>query len=277
MLLFGGAVLAGRVWERARLPAKTATSFRVVPLHTAIKPEALAEELCRALHLLPQERAAECCGRPQSSLYEQCVSCLSQALSAKTVKLSADSVAKCAQAMQEELRGCDWVRPGLPLPPAACQGLLQGQVPSGGPCHSSLECVAGMHCKGANASSAGQCVPPKPLGASCGRSVDGLAAFTLERGVEKTHAPCADFCSLVSHQCERAPASGSTCRASVNCAAGQHCVDGTCKTESRASDLASSGQACETDLDCARGGCVTRDDGQKVCGRRCPVAISLGN
>jgi hypothetical protein len=247
------------------------------PLLGPVKPAKLAEQLCTALHALPGQRSAACCATtPSANLYAECVNVVSRALASRSIELDVASVGRCERAMQEQLQGCDWVRPGLPLAPEACQGLIEGRVALGGACRSSLECAGSAHCATSDSATQGRCVPPAAAGAPCGRGTDEMAAYLLDRSVEAQHPGCSDFCSLVSHQCGSTPAEGGACRASVNCAPGQHCVSGVCTAGTGRTALAQTGGSCRTDLDCARGGCIqSAGAGARICGKRCPATPPL--
>ena len=237
-------------------------------------PQRRAEELCEALHVLPGRRVAQCCGTPQSRFFfEECVRVSSQALLDRTIEISSSSVTNCARAMAEALTGCDWVKPGQPLAPAACQGIVQGRQREGQACRSSLECHEGLHCSGAASDGAGRCTAPEPVGAACGSGVDTFATYALERHMETRHPTCKDFCSVATHRCAPIPSEGAACEASVNCAFGQSCIDGKCRAQGRQRALSSPGESCKSDFDCRVGGCVTRDDELNVCGKQCAVSL----
>jgi len=204
------------------------------------------------------------------------VKVVSRALASNAIELDSSALAGCQQARQEQLRGCDWVRPGLPLAPDACQGLIQGQVPLGGACRSSLECASNAHCVSGAGAAQGRCAPPAAAGAPCGRATDEMAAYLLESSVDARHPWCESFCSLTTHQCGPSPAEGAACKAHVNCAPGQHCENGLCAAGASVATLAETGQSCRTDFDCERGGCVASGEaGARLCGKRCPATPSL--
>jgi hypothetical protein len=258
----------------------------------SIEAHPLARELCDALYLVPAERAAACCGkRPTNDLGEQCVRAVSVALRDRAVEVEEASVGACKTAMEHALAGCDWVTPGQPLAPPACQRLLQGKLPAATVCRSSLECAGHLHCAGLGPTKTGLCVAPGELGQGCGSPIDVLATYALERGLETSHPLCADYCSLTTHKCEAAPVPGARCASAANCAPGQTCVAGACASsppgkagdrcgavpcgaglhcrEDVCSPLSMAGQACVTDLDCSAGGCALRADGAKTCGMKC--------
>jgi hypothetical protein len=277
-LAIASAALVGVTrWRRSQHNSAPVASPASAPLSFGpVRPSPLAAQLCTMLHALPGRRAAECCGTPPNQyLYEECVDVVSRSLASGAIELDATSIAGCERAMVTQLSGCDWVRPGLPLAPAACQGLIKGRVAGGGACRSSLECASRLHCVVASGASHGRCMPPEPVGAMCGRSTDALAAYALERTAEASHPWCADFCSLVTHRCEPAPLEGAACRADVNCAAGQRCSQGACRAGPREAQLADTGQACRADFECARGGCIPSGAaGAGICGKRCFTAPS---
>jgi Dickkopf N-terminal cysteine-rich region len=237
-------------------------------------PQRLAEELCEALHVLPGRRVAQCCGTPPSRFfYEECVRVTSQALLERTIEISSTSLASCARATTEALTGCDWVKPGQPLAPAACQGIVQGRQREGQVCRSSLECHDGLHCSRAESDGAGRCAAPEPVGTACGSGVDTFATYALEHHIETRHPICKDFCSVATHRCAPIPSEGAACQASVNCAPGQSCSAGKCSTEGVQRALSSPGESCKSDFDCKVGGCVPHGDEPRVCGKQCAVSL----
>jgi hypothetical protein len=237
----------------------------------------LARKLCQALHALPAERKASCCGTPpQRPLLTECERVVTRSLASRSVALDASAVDACALGMQRALLGCDWVTPSQPLAPPACRNLFRGKLLTGSACQSSLECAGNLHCEGSTPTKAGVCTPPAAVGAACGSHVDALAAYTLTRDLEHSHPFCADFCSLLSHKCQPSPAAGAHCQATVNCGEGQSCIEGVCSTmERRARELARPGEICSTDFDCAAGGCVAGSDGSKTCGAKCSVSLAM--
>jgi hypothetical protein len=277
LAVVSAALVGATCWRRAQHRSAPAAHRASPPLSFGpVRPSPLAARLCTTLHALPGRRAAECCEtHPSQNLYEECLDGVSRSLASGAIELDASSIAGCERAMVAQLSGCDWVRPGLPLAPAACQGLIKGRVASGGACRSSLECASHLHCVVASGASHGRCTPPEPLGAICGRSTDALAAYALERTAEAAHPWCADFCSLVTHRCEPTPLEGAACRADINCAVGQRCSQGACRPGPDEAQLADTGQACRADFECARGGCIASGAaGAGICGKRCSTAPS---
>jgi hypothetical protein len=259
--------------------SRDATSKRTEPQATqtaasSAQATALAKRLCTALHVVPGQRVSACCGgSPTHYLFDECVSALEGSLQRRAVTLDAQAVARCAESVEQSLGGCDWVTPSQPLPPDACQGLIQGLVREGGACRSSLECAAPLHCRGLTGGGVGRCRAPQPNGASCAPGPDSLASFLLERSATRAHPTCAEFCSPSSQRCERTPAPGAACMASVHCARGQRCLDGQC-ADSPAAPRAESGASCTTDLECGVGGCARGSDGEKRCGMKCSASIA---
>jgi hypothetical protein len=256
----------------------------------------LAIRLCEALHGLPARRKAECCGGdPAHFLATECARVLGATLHAGTVELEEATIERCASAMGDALAGCDWVTPGPPPAPEACQQLLRGKLERGGVCRSSLECADAQHCVGLSPTKTGVCAPPAGDGAGCGAHVDVLATYLADRHLATTHPFCADHCSLVAHQCGPLPQVGSACLAHVSCAPSQRCLAGRCSDAPRAgrgepcgaapcadglrcigavcAPLARRGEACTTDLDCAVGACARGDDGRGRCGPQCSASL----
>ena len=275
--------------QRGKPAARSSSAPSAAP-----EPEALA--LCSALHEAPAKRHALCCGgAPATLLNDECVRHVSTALRAGTIAIDHARVERCRARIATELSGCDWVAPTLPRLPEACADLVIGRVSSGGACHSSLECEANLHCAGQSTGKAGVCRSPEPLGAGCGVGVDPLATYTGERALEQKKPACLDHCSLVTHRCEARPAIGAACRASAQCAAGQRCREGQCEAtpplgEGQRCDegrcvgglrcvrglctaRSVAGDACQTDLDCAEGGCATGPDGARRCGMKCAASL----
>jgi hypothetical protein len=250
----------------------------------------LAERLCTALHGLPTQRRAECCGStPLQIVQGECVRMLSAALASKAVKLEPPAVEACAQAMERAHAGCEWVGPETPPVPAACLGIIGGTLASGAKCRSSLECAEGLRCHGLGPTDVGVCGASAGAGQGCGFSVDPLAVYTRQDTLEEQHPECQGHCfkrrcsddvapggaCVIPEQCgpgrhcagnqcaEGAVAQlGEPC-VSGGCAPGARCIQGTCATPKP------SGAACERDGECL-GGCVRPDGGQKgTCGPRC--------
>jgi hypothetical protein len=277
-LLALGALALAAWWLRSQDRAASGVKSRsVAPLLGAIPPAKQAVEVCSTLHVLPGARMAACCSAPPDrNLYEECVKVVSRALASSTIELDASAIVGCERARQQQLRGCDWVRPGLPVAPEACQGLVQGRVPLGGACRSSLECASNAHCASGPGAAQGRCTAPAATGAPCGRTTDEMAAYLLDRSVEASHPWCESFCSLTTHQCEPKPAEGAACKAHVNCGPGQHCDGGVCAAGASVATLAEPGESCRSDFDCARGGCVMSGEaGARLCGKRCPATPAL--
>jgi len=261
-----------------------------------LPPHPLASRLCDALHAVVARRKAECCGsEPAPFLATECARVLGATLHAGTAVLEEAAVLRCAAAMVDAVQGCDWVTPSPPSAPEACQGLLQGKLAAGSVCRSSFECHGQLYCAGLSPTKTGVCTAPGAEGAGCGTHIDVLATYLLDRGLATSHPFCADFCSLVTHKCEKEPAIGTACVANVNCAASQTCVNGRCSAAALGSagepcgavscakglrcvgkvcaPLANVGEACSSDADCAVGGCVRDADGRSTCGPKCTASL----
>jgi len=261
-----------------------------------LPPHPLATRLCDTLHAVGARRKAECCGgEPALFLATECARVLGATLHAGTAVLEESAVQRCAAAMVDAVQGCDWVTPSPPSAPEACQGLLKGKLATGSVCRSSLECEGQLYCAGVSPTKTGVCTPPGAAGAGCGTHVDVLATYLLDRGLGTSHPFCADFCSLITHKCEKEPAIGSACVANVNCGPSQTCVKGRCSTAAlggagepcgavpcakglRCLDkacvpLANVGEACSSEADCAVGGCVGDAAGRATCGPQCTASL----
>lgn len=234
-----------------------------------------AQQLCGALHRLSGKRTAECCGgAPSELLYKQCLRVVDRALSTKSIALEASAVSACAVAMERELQGCDWVRPGLPLPPKECRGLIVGQRKRGESCSSSLECSGSLHCARRRSGRGQVCLPPAGNRAPCGGSADSMAAVLMDRDADRLHPECRGMCSRLTHQCRDIPELGSLCGAHVQCGEGRSCVERKCQLGApEPLQRLATGEECETDLDCRVGGCTRSPSGTRVCGKRCAADV----
>jgi hypothetical protein len=215
------------------------------PAAPAPAPEAVA--VCDWVQRRPLQRKAECCGgAPLTTTFDACVSSLDRALQSGGVRVDAAALERCAAAVERERSGCDWVTPGVPLPPAECRALVLGRVAAGGACRSSLECAAPLHCAGATPVEPGTCAEPIALDAVCARTSDALASL-LMTDVEAEHPLCAGTCSFGAGRCQASALAPAP----------------------REGRRASPGEACNTDFDCASGGCA--DSGQ--CGMKCAISF----
>jgi hypothetical protein len=307
----GGIVVSGRA-QNGGIPipsardggaAQTAASASSAPIDSlgTIYPHdapshPLATRLCEVLHAVPAQRKAECCGgEPAPFLATECARVLGATLHAGTVDLDESAVERCAAAIGEAVGGCEWVTPS-PLPaPDVCQRLLRGKLERGRVCRSSLECAGDMHCEGVSPTKTGVCTPPGGEGAGCGTHVDVLATYLLDHRLESSHPFCAEHCARVAHKCGPPPKVGSACLADINCASSQVCVAGRCSAAARGgrgescsavpcaerlrcidqecAPLASAGETCRSDAECATGGCVRGDDGRGKCGPQCSATL----
>lgn len=256
----------------AQGPPKAAAKA-VKALEVAVDPR--ASQLCEVLHRLPGKRTAECCGgAPSELLFKRCLGVVGKALRSQSVDLNADSVAACAAAIEQKLQGCDWVRPGMPLPPPECQGLFVGKRKQGESCDSSLECVGSLHCARSRGRRGKSCVAPAANGTPCGGTADSMAAVLMDRDAERLHPECRGMCSRLTHQCRDLPELGSRCGAHVQCGAGRRCLQRKCQLgEPEPQQRLDTGEACDSDLDCRVGGCTLSDTGGRVCGKRCAADV----
>ncbi|WP_437632150.1 hypothetical protein [Sorangium sp. So ce854] len=258
-------------------------------------PEPLAARLCEALHALPARRKAACCGGAAGfHAAAECARALSFAARANAVTLSPEDVARCVEAMERSLEGCDWVSPlAAPVPPA-CEAIVRGALPEGARCRSSLECVDGLRCDGAGPTDAGICRPPR-AGGPCGLSVDALAAVTRQTRHADAHPECRGHCA--GRACADDVPLGGRCESHAACGRGRRCVGGRCSDAplppagaaclgglcapgarcvgGRCAAPKAEGEACTRDGEC-RAACV-RPGGRAaapggaagVCGKRC--------
>jgi hypothetical protein len=263
-----------------------------------LPPHPLAVRLCETLHGIPARRRAECCGGEAAPfLATECGRVLGATLHAGTAQLDETAALRCAAAMTDSLAGCDWVTPNPPSAPEACQGLLQGNLAMGSVCRSSLECEGRLHCAGLSPTKTGVCTPPGADGAGCGAHVDVLATYLLDRRLATSHPFCADFCSLITHKCQKEPSTSSPCVASVNCGPSQTCVNGRCSAAllggpgepcgavgcasglrcvgKVCAPLARPGETCASDDDCKVGGCVRDAQGRSSCAAKCTASLEV--
>jgi len=270
----------------------------VYPVEPNAAPEPLAEKLCAALSELPEQKRAACCSTaPGIVTTAECTRTLSAALRHGAVAVDSAAVDACVAAFDKTLEGCEWVGPFPPAPPAACQGLVKGKLGAGRKCRSSLECAAGLRCKGVGPTTPGTCGPPKAVRELCGSTVDTLAGYTRQTD-EKDHPECATG-HCIKHRCADPIAAGEPCTVTSDCAAGLSClpqgprgkvclekplpkggepcpggacqeglscISGKCATRRR------TGETCKSDFEC-RGGCLKPDGGvgPGTCGPRCDV------
>lgn len=237
--------------EAASPDAATAPAAQLAKAAPAAAETALARQVCTLLQREPAQRRAACCGSgAERHLAAECEQVLTAALASGSVSIEASALQACAQASAEEERGCDWVTSSQPLPPAACHGLTRGRRRAGQPCGSSLECESPLHCAGATPSEPGQCAAPAEVGSPCAASSDALATYLFATDRERTHPSCAGHCSLLTRRCEPHAASSAFSREAPY-------------------EKALSGEVCQSDFDCARGGCNAG-----LCGMKCSVSVA---
>src|SRR5262245_6875809 len=206
----------------------------------------LAQAYCDALHTLPAQRKQECCGRAFPSLAPACTQELGASLERGAVALDGTAVDRCAQEAARQLEGCNWVTPLTPPVPDACRAIVAGKVASGAACRSSLECLDGLHCRGARPGQAGVCAPPGTAGTRCDVPADNLAAFTGFRE-DPRHPVCDGLC--VKGQCLPFVPAGGACQSTGQCARGLNCMSGRCQDR----PLPKAGETCAGDITCAAG------------------------
>jgi hypothetical protein len=229
----------------------------------------LVDELCRALHALPETRHAECCKQaPSLDLTDECIRGLQLSLATQTVSLDANEIHACTTALANVYRGCAHVGPNRPSMPRACLGVVHGSLPAKSRCRSSLECVDGLRCHGMGPTTAGTCEAPRAAGEACGPSIDVLATYTGQKGDESRHPECAGACEQQKcvAQAKKLDAAkiDQPCPRGL-CEEGARCIAGTCiapKPE---------GAPCDVDRECI-GGCL-KGAGEKSgkCGMRCDL------
>ncbi len=226
-------------------------------------PDALAQQLCDALHTLPEGRKATCCGEtPTMGQAGECARNLTGALKARAVTLAQADVAACARASAAALEGCDWVTPlSAPLPPA-CDGIVHGELAKGARCRSVLECKDGLTCRGSSPTQTGVCADPSPAGGGCGGTADPLVAYTRQLDRDKRHPECAGWCER--GRCTPFAGDGQACRASKQCARG-HCRSGKCSTSALPKSTEPCFDVCEAPAACLAGKCAVAKATGEAC------------
>ncbi len=223
---------------------------------TVASPDPRARGLCEALHLLPEERRAACCGgAPGHTLVDECTRVLSLALRGGNLDLDVKRTAGCVAAEKAALQGCGWVGPASVPLPETCQGLTVGKLERGARCRSALECRDGLCCRGLGPTQAGVCDAPGAAATACELGADPLAVYLLQDGRE--HPECAGAC--VRRTCVPTVATGETCTFTGQCGPGAHCAGGRCAP----GGFAREGEpcvvgACEPVAVCREGVCVRR-------------------
>ncbi len=264
--------------------------IRAVYPDDAGPPDPVVRRFCAALHDLPEQRRDACCATtPALVLTGECTRTLTAAIGFKAVSIASADVDACEQAMQTAYAGCEWVGPFPPEVPAACLGVVKGQLPVGRRCRSSLECAADMRCHGVGPTATGRCGAPSADGEKCGGSADALAGYTRQNDTDARHPECKGWCERT--KCAAKVAVGGACSLGSACGEGKLCVAGKCAVAAPAKvGEACPGEACETGAQCIKGkcqarktagatcaadfeclgGCVKGDAGGKgVCGKKC--------
>lgn len=266
----------------------------VYPAKLEGEPDPRAQRFCAAIHDLPAKKRAECCSTtPGTVLTEGCVRLLTYALRSKALLLGEDALSQCEAAMRDSVRDCTWVGFLPPPLPAACLAALQGALPGGARCRSSLECRAGLRCQGVGPTETGTCGAPLADGQRCATAVDALGAYTRWDQLDRAHPECQGFCGRL-HVCEKPLPLGADCVMSAQCGPGhrcgagkciagafgqldQPCVGGDCAAGLRCTRLrcikpAAAGAPCANDFDCL-GGCLRPKGASELapgqCGPRC--------
>lgn len=251
-------------------PSASASPVASVAIDAGKKPDPLIDELCAALHSLPEARRAACCQRPASlDLGDECRRGLAASVGEGTIALDAAEVRACVVAMEQSFQGCDHVGPNRPPLPAACVGIVHGRSVAKTACRSSLECADGLRCHGLGPASAGTCDVPRADGEPCGSTVEVLATYTGQRDLTAKHRECIGRCD--GQKCVAAPSAppppprlDQPCPQGV-CGDGARCVSGKCVAPKPA------GAPCDVDRECI-GGCL-KPPGTKSgkCGMRCDL------
>jgi len=274
--------VAGCKCKKDEVPAEPADDVRPVFSGDPKAVDPKVKAWCEGLHQAPAERRAACCSKGVSAHFaDECTRVVSLAVEAKTVTMGDPS--ECLAALTAAHAGCEWVGPNDVDVPEVCQRVLVGRIAAGQRCRSTLECTAGLHCRGAGPTASGVCAPPGGEGMACELSVDVLSSYTRARA--RRTPECEGACQR--HRCE-AVVDGGACTLDAQCPRGQRCA-GTCVAGERGSSGEAcvpggcdeglrcvaghcvaplpSGAACTSDVEC-RGGCRAVDGG-RVCGPAC--------
>jgi hypothetical protein len=213
-----------------------------------------AQRYCDLIYEVAEKKRKECCPTTPFTSFRptaECVRTLSYAIRSKAIALPPAALDACAAEVATEAERCDW---GGAVP-AACTGILAGQVAESQLCRSSLECQEGLHCEGLGTTTAGKCVAARAIGQRCGGSSDTLGAFTRQ-DADRKHPVCdGGYCE--KRLCVATVAVGQPCRSSVQCGDGRRCHDGKCTDAAapRAGEPCAHG-SCELGAVCSSGTCV---------------------
>ena len=275
----------------AAAPAKPDSEVRPVYPVDAGPPDPLALRFCEAVQTLPEKRRAECCvgARVGTAPVDACVRTLSYAIAQHAITLAPADLDRCAEAMKAATSGCDWVTPLAIAIPPACVGILNGTLADKAPCRSSLECAAGLRCRGLSATDLGECGAPRAARFQCGAGIDTLAAYTRQDQIDRDHPECEGRCTY--GRCQDAVALGAPCKSDAQCGAnlclagkcvdgalpalGAACPAGVCAPAAGCVNAVcvaprAEGEACGSRAEC-RGECVLGDAGPAgTCAMRCP-------
>ena len=225
------------------------------------------EELCTALHAMPEARRAECCKQaPSLELTDECRRGLDGSLALAAIALDATAVHTCATALAAAYEGCEHVGPNHPAIPPSCVGIVRGLLPAKSKCRSSLECLEGLRCHGVGPTTAGACDVPHANGEPCGLSIDVLATYTGQKELLTKHPECSGVCDR--QKCIAPLSLGAACAEGAQCGPGATCTGGKCLAVKQAKLGQPCPQgACEEGARCAAGKCVA----PKAAGEACDV------
>ena len=249
-----GPAPAGSASARASASVELDEDDDVKPVYpqTNDPPDPRATKYCDLVHELPETKRKECCPQTPVSMFrptKECVRTLTYALGSKAVTLDTAELDVCEKAIREDAEKCDW---GGVLP-AACEGLLKGQVGEKDVCRSALECKSGLECRGLGATSPGKCMPPRPVGAACGGVADTLGAFTRQ-DADRGHEPCEGHCQR--RRCVKAAAVGEKCDSETLCARGLRCEQQKCVDAPAPGDGQPCTESCAHGFSCISGKCA---------------------
>jgi hypothetical protein len=255
-------VLAGPWPVGASTPAGSSAAPKAVP--APAKEDPLARRVCDALHGLPSTRRQACCGGMASNLAAACADALTAAIRRRAITIQGARIDRCVSETERALAGCSWVTPLLPNLPAACAGIVAGTLKEGAACHSSLECVDGLYCRGVSAAQPGVCRPPAAPRSRCELPADNLAAYARARE-DPRHASCEGRCER--GQCLPFIPAGGACVSSALCVPGLHCMEGKCQAKPLPGigDACSASNVCEAGAYCDAGKCEALKEAGAAC------------
>lgn len=251
-----------------------------------------ASAICELLVGTIQAKRATCCDQAGAAdLLDLCNTTLKPIK--RQLQLDASAWQRCASDLSAFTNDCAFVQQQLPPLPLSCRGIVQGTLPKGASCGSSLSCQDGLYCLGLSVGKSGVCSKPVAVGARCESAHDSLAGIlglndlpehrscqgrcergfclaTADQGGSCQHSgQCRESLQCVSGSCQVAnpAAPGATCDASHFCEFGSTCQDGRCQFRKPG------GASCRIGFECASFACEKAEGAELgVCAAVCPRA-----